>query len=82
MQLKIIEIIADIKEDPSLRNKLNGSSDLMNDAALDSLQIISFILNVEEAFGIEVDFDSFDLDHLNSIDRFCEFVGHLSASAS
>ncbi|MDY8023279.1 acyl carrier protein [Paenibacillus polymyxa] len=81
MQQKIIEIIAEIKQDPSLRNKLNGSSDFMNDAALDSLQIISFILNVEEAFGIEVDFDSFDLDHLNSVDRFCEFVGQLSASA-
>ncbi|MFD1905306.1 hypothetical protein ACFSQ7_16480 [Paenibacillus rhizoplanae] len=38
----MIEIIAEIKEEPGLLQTLNGASDLTLDAALDSLQIINF----------------------------------------
>ncbi|KWX79312.1 D-alanyl carrier protein [Paenibacillus riograndensis] len=78
MQQKVIEIIAEIKEDPGLLQTLNGASDLTLDAALDSLQIINFILRIEEEFDIEVDFDTFDLEHLKSVDRFAAYVAGLA----
>ncbi|WP_405115310.1 acyl carrier protein [Paenibacillus sp. FSL K6-1217] len=78
MQQKVIEIIAEIKEEPALLQTLNGASDLTLDAALDSLQIINFILRVEDEFDIEVDFDTFDLEHLKSVDRFSEYVAGLA----
>lgn len=78
MQQKVIEIIAEIKEEPGLLQTLNGASDLTLDAALDSLQIINFILRVEDEFNIEVDFDTFDLEHLKSVDRFSSYVAGLA----
>ncbi|MHA6532119.1 acyl carrier protein [Paenibacillus sp. BAC0078] len=78
MQQKIIKIIAEIKEEPRLLHTLNGASDLTMDAALDSLQIINFILRIEDEFDIEVDFDTFDLEHLKSVDRFTEYVAGLA----
>ncbi|WP_019911064.1 acyl carrier protein [Paenibacillus sp. HW567] len=78
MQQKIIEIIAEIKEEPRLLQTLNGASDLTMDAALDSLQIINFILRIEDEFDIEVDFDTFDLEHLKSVGRFTEYVAGLA----
>ncbi|WP_238653961.1 acyl carrier protein [Paenibacillus piscarius] len=74
MQQKVIEIIAEIKEEPSLVQTLNGGSDLMLDAGLDSLQIINFILRIEDEFDVEVDFETFDLEHLKSVDRFIDYV--------
>lgn len=78
MQQRVIEIIAEIKEEPGLLQTLNGASDLTLDAALDSLQIINFILRVEDEFNIEVDFDTFDLEHLKSVDRFSTYVAGLA----
>ncbi|MEK5027630.1 acyl carrier protein [Paenibacillus sp. FSL M7-1046] len=78
MQQKVIEIIAEIKEDPALLQTLDGSSDLTIDAALDSLQIINFILRIEDEFNVEVDFDTFDLGHLKSVDRFTGYVAGLT----
>ncbi|RCW43482.1 acyl carrier protein [Paenibacillus prosopidis] len=77
MHNKIIEIIAEIKEDAALIKTLDTTSGIMNEAGLDSLQIINFILRIEEEFGVEVDFDTFDLEHLSSIDAFVVYLGQL-----
>ncbi|RRJ66992.1 acyl carrier protein [Paenibacillus oralis] len=77
MQKKIIAIIAEVKEDPELICSLNGSSDLMLDAALDSLQIINFILRVEDEFNVEIDFDTFEQEHLKSVETFSNYIAEL-----
>ncbi|MGZ7443504.1 acyl carrier protein [Paenibacillus sp. TH7-28] len=77
MQQKIIAIIAEVKEDPELIRSLDGSSDLMLDAALDSLQIINFILRVEDEFNVEIDFDSFEQEHLKSVETFSNYIAEL-----
>ena len=50
----------------------------MNDVGLDSLQLINLILLVEEEFAVEVDFDSFQVYHLSSLDRFTGYVAGLA----
>lgn len=78
MQTKIIELIAQVKDDPLLVTSVTDSSHLMDDVGLDSLQLINLILLIEGHFDVEVDFDSFEVDHLSSLKRFTEYVAGLS----
>jgi acyl carrier protein len=77
MQDRIIRLIAQIKDDAAVATRITGSSHLVNDLALDSLQLINLILLVEEEFAVEVDFESFQVYHLSSLDRFTDFVAGL-----
>ncbi len=77
MRDRIIRLISKIKDDTSLTDALDGSSHLVNDLGLDSLQLINLILLVEEEFSVEVDFNSFQIDHLSSLDRFTAYVAGL-----
>jgi acyl carrier protein len=74
MKEKIKKILAEIKEKPGLEHSLSDTSNILNDVRLDSLQMISFILKIEEACGIEFNFDAFDVSHLQSINLFCKFI--------
>ena len=74
MQNRIIRLIAQVKNDPEVAKRVTGSSHLVNDVGLDSLQLINLILLVEEEFAVEVDFESFQIEHLSSLDRFAHFV--------
>lgn len=77
MQDKIVRLIAQVKEDTTLAEKVTGSSHLVDDMGLDSLQLINLILLVEEEFSVEVDFESFEIHHLSSLDRFTDYVARL-----
>ncbi|MCF7754090.1 acyl carrier protein [Paenibacillus xylanexedens] len=67
-------IIATVLEDDSLRETLTMESDLINDVELDSLQMITFILGVEDAFGVEIVYEDLDLACLRSIGAFMTFL--------
>jgi acyl carrier protein len=77
VQDKIVQLIAQVKEDEAFAGKVTGSSHLVDDMGLDSLQLINLILLVEEAFSVEVDFESFEIHHLSSLDRFTDYVAGL-----
>ena len=77
MREKIVKLIAQVKEDAALADRLNGSSHLVDDLGLDSLQLINLILLIEDEFEVEVDFNSFQVDHLSSLDRFTNYVAGL-----
>jgi acyl carrier protein len=77
MQDRIIRLIAQIKDDAAVATRVTGSSHLVNDVGLDSLQLIDLILLVEEEFAVEVDFDSFQIDHLSSLDHFTTYIAGL-----
>lgn len=74
---KIKEILAKVKEDATLIDSLQPDSDLINVVGLDSLQMIGFILEVEETFMVEIDYENFELEHLKSIDAFMSFLKQL-----
>ncbi|WP_138750951.1 phosphopantetheine-binding protein [Paenibacillus sinopodophylli] len=74
MTNKMIEMISEIKNDSSLLDTLNGQSNIIEESGMDSLQLINFILKVEDEFEVEIDFDDFDLSHLSSIDTFLHFI--------
>lgn len=72
---KIVDILCDIKEDqPQLRNTLSPETDLYNDIGLDSLQMIQFMLKVEDQLNVVIDYDQFDYEDLQSIEAFITFL--------
>ncbi|WP_419874912.1 acyl carrier protein [Candidatus Pristimantibacillus sp. PTI5] len=70
----IKEIVSKIKEDESIKETLTPSSDLINDIGLDSLQMINFILEVEDRFNVEIVYEDLDYSYLLSIENFMEFL--------
>ncbi|MEK3789399.1 MULTISPECIES: phosphopantetheine-binding protein [Paenibacillus] len=74
MQSQVIRMISEVKEDHELPGKLDGTSDIIHDAGLDSLQLVHFMLKIEDEFDVEVDFDNFELEYLSSIDAFCDYI--------
>jgi acyl carrier protein len=77
VQDKIIRLIAKVKDDEGVATRVTSSSHLVDDVGLDSLQLINLILLVEEEFDVEVDFESFHVHHLSSLDRFTDYVANL-----
>ncbi|MGO4182084.1 D-alanyl carrier protein [Paenibacillus sp. FSL A5-0031] len=72
---KIADILCTIKEDqPELRHSLSPETNLNNDIGLDSLQMIQFMLQVEDQLNVAIDYDEFDYEHLQSIGAFIQFV--------
>ncbi|MNC55318.1 acyl carrier protein [compost metagenome] len=70
----ITEIIIKVKEDESFRSSLTPKSDLINEVGLDSLQMINFILEVEDHFGVEIVYEDLDYSYLLSVERFIDFL--------
>jgi acyl carrier protein len=77
LQDKIIQLIAQIKDDAAVATHVTGLSHLVDDVGLDSLQLINLILLVEQEFAVEVDFESFHVYHLSSLDRFTNYIASL-----
>jgi acyl carrier protein len=70
----IANLIAKAKDDINLVGNLKDSDDIIDDVGLDSLQLINLMLLVENEYDIEVDFDSFGREHLETITAFSNFI--------
>ena len=74
MEDKVKEILCNITGNNTYMQTLTGDYSIVEDTSIDSLQMINFILQIEEEFEIEVDFDEFDFDILKSSIRFCDYI--------
>lgn len=68
------ELLAEILGDPRLAASIPDDVDIVDDLRLDSLQMISFLLAIEDRFDVELDFESLGLDDLRSLRQFCALV--------
>lgn len=73
MKEKLIEILKTMV-DPEKINSFAVDIDLVNDLQFDSLQTINFILAIEEEFGIEINFENFDFEMMESINKMSSFL--------
>ena len=80
MKTKLKEMLCEVKEDHSLLEKINDSTNILTDIGLDSLQTIKFILMIEDEFKVEIDFDDFDFVHMTSINTLCDYLSKCSAT--
>lgn len=56
-------------------------ADLVDEYGLDSLQMISFLLGIEDTFDLELDYENLELDHLRSVAQFASYVRQLAPAA-
>ena len=74
MKDKIINLLGIVKEDLELPNKISEGANIINDVGLDSLQLLNFLLLVEEKLEVEINFEKLDARYLSSITNFCKFI--------
>ena len=72
--IAIKEIIAQLKHAPALAMQLSDTADILEDVGLDSLEMLQFMLELEERLVIQIDFDTLEFSHLHSIRSLAEFL--------
>jgi acyl carrier protein len=70
----IKDIIASVKREPQLAATLADDADIVNGVRLDSLELLQFMLEVEERLAIRIDFDALEFTALHSIRGLAEFL--------
>jgi acyl carrier protein len=60
---------------------ISDDADIVADLGLDSLQMISFLLDVEAQLGIALDFENLDIATLGSVRQFARYVAGLMSTA-
>jgi acyl carrier protein len=53
---------------------IHDDAHIINDLWLDSLQMISFLLDLETRLGAVLDFDALELDHLGAVRDFAAYL--------
>jgi acyl carrier protein len=71
---RIAAVLARVMEEPALAGRVTPDTSLLYDLGIDSLHMIRFLLEVEEEFNVEIDFESLDTEHLESVKAFCAFA--------
>jgi acyl carrier protein len=70
----IKQIIEKVKAAPGLATELSDSADLINDVGLDSLEMLRFMLELEEQLSIEIDFEALEYSYFHSLRTLAEFL--------
>lgn len=74
MLQEISRLIAQVKGDPAMESRISPEASLDRDLGIDSLQLVNLILLVEAEFDLEIDFNTFERQHLSSVAAFCAFI--------
>lgn len=56
------------------RDDIKDETDLINDLGLDSVQIMAFMAQLEEEFGIYFEDGYIDMETLRNYKKLCEFI--------
>ncbi len=76
MKQRIKKILSHIKDDPNIVN-ISDNADLINDVGLDSLQMINFLLKLEDEFDIEIDFEELDYNYMRHLNKFIMVMNYI-----
>lgn len=74
----IKRILEEVKGIPGYAQSLSDQANIISDVALDSLEMLNFILKVESELGVEIDFDKLSFTYFQSIQAFSDFLTHTS----
>ena len=70
----LADCIHSIKPDQDGLEKIHWESGITDDLGLNSLEIVAFILQVEDRCGVEIDLQEFDYEHLETLKAFVQYV--------
>jgi acyl carrier protein len=81
MQERILEditqLLAKALRDTDEQPEVKAEDHIINDLGLDSIQMLAFLLEVEQRFGLALDFDNLDISQLGSVRDFAQWVDGL-----
>jgi acyl carrier protein len=75
----IKEVVAQLRAAPTLAGELSDSADLIEDIALDSIELLQFMLEIEARMAISIDFEKLEYSYLNSIRTLADFLDTMPA---
>lgn len=81
-ELTIKTVLAGVLGSGITPDEIHSDADLVEEYGLDSLQTISFLLGIEDAFDLELDYETLELDHLRSVSQFAAFIGSTNRVAA
>jgi acyl carrier protein len=70
----IKSVVAKLKRNPDLAADLDDNADLVKDVRLDSLELLQFMLDLEERMNIRIDFEALEFSFLNDIAVLADFL--------
>ena len=70
----IKSILQKIKKSAVVAQQLSDATNIIEDVGLDSLEMLQFMLEVEETMAIMIDFDQIEYEHLYAISTLAEFL--------
>ena len=73
---RVTRVLAQVRTDLDVAG-MTVDADLIDEYGMDSLQMISFLLAVEDEFGIELDYENLDLADLRSVRQFAAYIAGL-----
>jgi acyl carrier protein len=74
IDLEIRAVLATVLDNGMSAHDISLDADIVTDYGIDSLQMISFLLSIEDTFDVELDYDNLELDDLRSVREFAGFV--------
>ncbi|TDB78334.1 acyl carrier protein [Micromonospora sp. KC723] len=77
IESEIKKALAEVLANGTTADDIGPDADLVDEYGLDSLQMISFLLAVEDRFDVELDYEGLDLDDLRSVRQFTGYVESL-----
>jgi acyl carrier protein len=74
---QIKSILEEVRGVPGLSQNLSDSASLIDDVGLDSLEMLTFMLKIEEQLRVRIDFEQMDFSYLQSIRALSEFLSRM-----
>jgi acyl carrier protein len=68
------DILVKIKSDPALFTRVAEDAHLLDEVGLDSIEILQFMLEIEAALAVQLDFDKLQYSSLRSIHTLAAFL--------
>lgn len=78
---EIKSILEEVRGVPGLSATLSDSASIVDDVGLDSLEMLTFMLRIEERLRVRIDFEQMDFSYLQSIEKLSHFLGRMERLA-
>jgi acyl carrier protein len=70
----IKETLIEVMDNASESESWNDDTDIINDIGIDSLQIVRFMMAIEDKLGISIDYEDLSFDDFSSIRALAAFL--------